>query len=271
MAKDKLNYVHGYKPPEAKRLSHQADALTELLHADTRYQAGELVLEAGCGVGAQTIHLAKNSPDANFLCIDQSLDSLKSAENRLSNKGQHNVRFQQADIFELPFEDCSFDHLFLCFVLEHLKQPLKALQNLTRLIKPGGSITLIEGDHGSFYCYPQSRYVQQVVNCLIDIQANMGGNSLIGRQLFPLMNSAELKNIQVNPRMVYVDDSKPQLIDDFSKNTFIAMLEGVKEHALDNQLISREDWDQGIADLYRATKPGASFCYTFFKGLGWKV
>jgi cyclopropane fatty-acyl-phospholipid synthase-like methyltransferase len=47
-------YVHGYDAREGARLQDQAATLAELLHGDTRYPAGHRVLEAGCGVGAQT-------------------------------------------------------------------------------------------------------------------------------------------------------------------------------------------------------------------------
>ena len=49
-----------------------------------------------------------------------------------------------------------FDHVFVCFVLEHLARPVEALSILERLLRPGGTITLIEGDHGSTYFHPDS-------------------------------------------------------------------------------------------------------------------
>ena len=48
-------YVHGYGAREGERLLDQANALSSLLHHDTRYPPGSRVLEAGCGVGAQTV------------------------------------------------------------------------------------------------------------------------------------------------------------------------------------------------------------------------
>ena len=50
-------YVHGYDAGEMQRLQDQARTLEGLLHADTTYPAGARVLEAGCGVGAQTVPL----------------------------------------------------------------------------------------------------------------------------------------------------------------------------------------------------------------------
>jgi len=57
-------YVHGYQPRENERLQDQAGTLVDVLHDDTAYAAGSTVLEAGCGVGAQTITLAQRSPHA---------------------------------------------------------------------------------------------------------------------------------------------------------------------------------------------------------------
>src|SRR5512140_83570 len=92
-------YVHGYSDREHDRLLDQASVLTDLLHADTRYPPGSSVLEAGCGVGAQTIPLATNSPGARFTCIDVSPESLGAAHERARAASLRNVRFRQADVF----------------------------------------------------------------------------------------------------------------------------------------------------------------------------
>jgi hypothetical protein len=52
-------YVHGHDRRENARLRDQAETLVDLLHADTTYPAGSRVLEAGCGVGAQTLTLTE--------------------------------------------------------------------------------------------------------------------------------------------------------------------------------------------------------------------
>ena len=90
------------------------------------------------------------------MSIDVSADSIAEARRRADAAGLTNVEFQQADIFALPFGAESFDHVFVCFVLEHLSRPVEALAILERLLKPGGTITVIEGDHGSAYFHPDS-------------------------------------------------------------------------------------------------------------------
>src|SRR5713226_9564445 len=96
-------YVHGYHSRENERLQDQAGTLVDLLHADTSYPAGSLVLEAGCGVGAQTVTLAQRSPGARFTSIDVSANSLAGAKRATDAAGLTNVQFEQADIFALPF------------------------------------------------------------------------------------------------------------------------------------------------------------------------
>jgi len=263
-------YVHGYSEREALRLSEQAETLEKLLHHDTIYPYGAKILEAGCGIGAQTVILAKNNPNAKITSIDISSESLEKARKNIEEKGIKNVKFLQADIFSLPFKENSFDHIFVCFVLEHLKNPGESLENIKKVLKPGGTVTVIEGDHGSCYFYPEGEKALEAWHCLIRVQAYIKGNSLIGRQIYPLLQEAGFRKVKVDPRMVYVDSSKPELVDGFILKTIIPMVEGVKEQALEMELMDKETWEKGISELQKTAKPGGTFCYTFFKGWGTK-
>jgi SAM-dependent methyltransferase len=261
-------YVHGYDPQANLRLQDQADALRDLLHADTAYPDGSRVLEAGCGVGAQTVTLARNSPGARIVSVDISAASLAQAKSRAEAAGITNVEFRQADVFALPFGPESFDHVFVCFVLEHLSRPLEALRLLKRLLRPGGSITVIEGDHGSAYFHPDSEAARRAIQCQVDLQRAAGGNALIGRQVYPLLVEAGFGAVRVSPRMVYVDASRPALVEGFTRRTFTAMIEGVRQPAIAAGMISPAAFDEGIRALYRTAEGDGVFCYTFFKGVG---
>ncbi len=263
-------YVHGYSKKENNRLYDQAGTLTGLLHGDTRYKKGESVLEAGCGVGAQTLILAKNSPSVDITSIDFSYESLDKARQLIKKNKITNVKFLHADIFDLPFDDNTFDHVFVCFVLEHLKEPVKALKCMKKTLKKGGTITVIEGDHDTSLFYPFSEAAMKTIKCLIDLQAKMGGNSLIGRELYPLLKKAGFKDVDISPRFVYADASKPAMVDGFTKKTYIAMVKGVKEQAISSGMINRKMWDKGIKDLNKTAGKYGVFCYTFFKGIAVK-
>jgi SAM-dependent methyltransferase len=260
------SYVHGYSSTEATRLSDQADTLAELLHHDTRFPAGSRVLEAGCGVGAQTVHLLARSPLAHFTCVDREPSSLNSARSAVAAMTLASaVTFLEADLFHLPFPAASFDHVFVCFVLEHLARPDEALNALMRVLRPGGTITVIEGDHGSTFFHPHSAKAHRNIDCLVKAQAHGGGDANLGRRLFPLLTGVGLLDVHVSPRFVYADSSRPRWVDGFTNKTFIAMVEGAREASLRLGLIRQDEWAEGIAELKRAALDDGTFCYTFFK------
>jgi ubiquinone/menaquinone biosynthesis C-methylase UbiE len=263
-------YVHGYSEREALRLNDQAATLDDIIHNDSIFPKDSLVLEAGCGVGAQTKIIATKNPDTNFISVDLSEDSILEAKEMIKSLGIHNVECKQADIYNLPFKNETFDSVIICFVLEHLHNPMQALLELKRVLKKGGTMIAIEGDHGSTFFYPDSKHAYTAINCQIQLQKQSGGNSNIGRELYPLFQSIELSDISVSPRMVYVDASKPQLVEGFIKNTFTAMIEGIGEKAIQQGIVDKATFEKGVQDLYRTTESDGVFSYTFFKGFGIK-
>ena len=263
-------YVHGYSQEEANRLNDQANSVAEILHGDSIWREGSLILEAGCGVGAQTKTIAPQNSQSRFVSIDISSESIGQAKKLTDSLGIGNVEFRQANIFDLPFEDGYFDHVFVCFVLEHLPNPVKALSELKRVLKPNGTMMLIEGDHGSTYFHPDSPAAKKAIQCQVLLQQQNGGDANIGRKLYPILSDAGFKEIKVSPRQVYVDDSIPELVEGFTKNTFTAMIKGIAAEAISKQIISPDEMQKGISDLLKTSEGGGTFCYTFFKATATK-
>ncbi|MEV7773565.1 methyltransferase domain-containing protein [Kitasatospora sp. NPDC086791] len=261
-------YVHGYADTEARRLGDQADTLAELLHAGTAYPDGSRVLEAGCGVGAQTVHLLAAGPGVLLTAMDLSAESLAHARARVAAQAPGaDVTWHHGDLHRMPFPDGAFDHVFLCFVLEHLPDPAAGLAALRRVLRPGGTITVIEGDHGSAFFHPQSPAARRTIDHLVHLQAAAGGDGLLGRRLHPLLTAAGFTDVAVRPRTVYADGGRPALAEGFTLRTFVAMVEAVRAEALAAGLTTPEAFDRGIADLRRTAEPGGTFHYTFFKAV----
>ncbi|TYB48914.1 methyltransferase domain-containing protein [Actinomadura chibensis] len=259
-------YVHGYSGREARRLGDQADALAALLHDGTSFPAGSRVLEVGCGVGAQTVHLVSRSPGARLTAVDVSAASLDQARARVAETHPGaSVDFVRADLHDLPFAYGAFDHLFVCFVLEHLPDPRAALAGLRRVLRPGGSITVIEGDHGSVFLHPDSAHARAAIGHLVALQAAAGGDALVGRRLRPLLTAAGYEGVRAAPRTVYADGSRPELARAFTLDTFTAMVEAVRDEAVAAGLSTPADFDRGVADLRRAAAEDGTFHYAFFK------
>ena len=132
-------YVHGYSAREADRLADQANTLSELLHHDTVYPPGSLVLECGCGTGIFTRRLAATG--AEITAVDIS-DALLSEARRHCDAP--NVRFCRCNLedpAELP--DAYFDVLLGVSVLHHLDLPV-AMPALLKKLKSGSDVAFSE-------------------------------------------------------------------------------------------------------------------------------
>jgi SAM-dependent methyltransferase len=213
------------------------------------------------------VPLARRNPGARITSVEVSAASVAEARRRVTAAGLADVEVVQGDLFDLPYAPRSFDHVFVCFVLEHLAEPERALVALRELIRPGGTITVIEGDHGSTTFHPDSAAAHEVIDCQVRLQRDAGGDAMIGRRLYPLVAGAGFAGVQVSPRMVYVDASRPDLVDGFTRRTFTAMIEGTREAAVAAGLIEPERFDEGIRALHRTTEPDGVFTYTFFKAV----
>ena len=251
-------YVHGYTEPESRRLGDQADTLAELLHAGTAYPAGSRVLEVGCGVGAQTVHLVARSPDAHLTAVDVSAESLAQAKRE----------WARASSSARP----------TCSPSTAVGPPLRLLRARTPA-GAGESVRPLEDpaaagrdDHRHRgrprlgVLPPTHEHAQAAIDCLVRLQTEAGGDGLLGRRLYPLLADAGFADVEVEPRTVYADASRPDLVTGFTRDTFTAMVEGVGETAVASGLIAEAGWARGVADLHRTTT--GTFHYTFFKATG---
>ena len=123
---------------------------------------GELILEAGCGAGAFTSHLAKTGAD--LVSFDYSAAVDVSAKH--NNNGK--VVFAQADILELPFSEGVFDRVFCHGVLQHTPDPEWAFHELAKRVKPGGKIS-IDIYHSDGKIRPwKSKYIWRPITTRMD-------------------------------------------------------------------------------------------------------
>ena len=266
-----MAYVHGYSERETQRLYDQAEILEDILHTGTDYPAGTKVLEAGCGVGGQTRLLVKRSPEAEFTCIDISEKSLATAKKLKEQGGFENVAFQQGNIHSLDFADEAFDYIFICFVLEHLDDPVAALTELKRVLKPGGTITVIEGDHGSCFWHPETPESVAAWNGLITAQRAQGHDPNIGRRLTPLLTEAEFDVQSCEHAWLYADRLSPDLRDGMVNHIIVPMVQSAEKQIFEDNLVPADIYTKGIADLSRVDKiDEGTFFYTWFKAVATK-
>jgi ubiquinone/menaquinone biosynthesis C-methylase UbiE len=106
---------------------------------------GMRLLDCGCGPGAITVDLAATLAPGDVVGIDIRADALAQARQRAHERGLTNVAFQVADVYRLPFPDATFDAAWTCAVLQHLADPITALAEIRRVLKPGGVVGILDG------------------------------------------------------------------------------------------------------------------------------
>jgi len=111
----------------------------------------------------------------------------------------------------LSYKPESFDHIFVCFVLEHLPQPVEALQNAEKIFEGWRpQFTVIEGDHGSAIIYPASEKANKAISVWLNAQQKAGRQRYDRKRMYPLLPAGWfLTRFAVSPRMVYVDPLNP--------------------------------------------------------------
>jgi hypothetical protein len=153
-------------------------------------------------------------------------------------------------------------------VLEHLNDPISALGVVKKLLVRGGTLTVIEGDHGSGFWTPESRASRLAWQGLIESQQRLGHDPNIGRRLYPLLIQAGFKPEFVSPRPVYADQSDPGLLNGVVNQIITPMVYSAEQQVLDENRMSPANWKQGLEDISQvASHPEGSFFYTWFKGV----
>ncbi|MCW2245012.1 SAM-dependent methyltransferase [Azospirillum fermentarium] len=250
-------YVHGYSGREAERLADQAAILEALIHDGLSFPPGTHVLEAGCGTGRQTAALLARHPGIRITALD--IDAGQLAAARAACPGPR-VTWIHGDLRTAPLADAGFDHGFVCFVLEHLADPAAALGVLRRAVRPGGRVTVVEGDHGSFRTVPETAAGRAAWDALVAAQRRLGGNPDIGRRLHGLLTAAGFSDVRVEPRTVFADAGAPALRDGFTRRIIVPMVAGAVDGAAHAQ---------GLADLAAASSgPDGVTTYTFYRAVG---
>lgn len=124
--------------PVAKR--HYDRAVAGLIKA-MRVKPGQTVLDAGCGTGVHSIRAASLGCRMRSVDISEAMLA-KSRQNAARAGLEHPPEFEQQDLTNLTLDTDSVDHAFSWGVVIHIREMEKAIAELVRVVKPGGSIGL---------------------------------------------------------------------------------------------------------------------------------
>jgi ubiquinone/menaquinone biosynthesis C-methylase UbiE len=193
------DYVHGYGTPEQQRLVEQAEHWRHRLIRDgTELEPGTRLLEVGCGVGAVLAVLGQEFPGVDLFGVDVEPKQLAFARRHLERAGV-GATLVEADALALPFEDESFDQVWMMWFLEHLADPPSALREARRVLVPGGAVTAIEVDYSTCRSEPSTPAFEALITAMVRGMAASGWSDA-GTRLPDWLREAGFRDVEEGER-----------------------------------------------------------------------
>ncbi|WP_378677670.1 methyltransferase domain-containing protein [Nocardia sp. GCM10030253] len=217
--------------------------LRDWAHDALALQPGESAIDIGSGSGSEVLAFADAvGPTGTAIGVEPDPHLLAAAERRASQAGSP-AKFHSGDAYGLPFGADSFDAALCERVFQHLTAPIRAANEIARVLRPGGRVVVVDSDWGTAIVHPGDR---QVVREVVDTLASATTNPFSGRRLPGLLTKAGLVIDEVGSHALVQDRSvgAGSLVNRISA---MAVARGV---------ITEAQRDQLIADLEAGAESG---------------
>ena len=173
-------YTHGHH--ESVLRSHQwrtAENSAGFLLA--HLSSGDRILDVGCGPGNITADLVRRVPGATVRGIDVSPEIIERATSEYGSLP--GLSFSVDDVYGLDAADATFDVVYVHQVLQHLHDPVSALREIRRVLRPGGLVALREADFGGFFWHPRDPRLDDWMDLYHRVTVRNGAQADGGRYL----------------------------------------------------------------------------------------
>jgi ubiquinone/menaquinone biosynthesis C-methylase UbiE len=209
--KSTRGYVHGFTRDEQERLYRQARFLEPRVHEGLPLWRARNMIEVGCGVGAQTDILLRRHPDLRITGVDASTPNLARARAHMAKLpwARDRATFEKGDAGKMRFAADSFDSAFLCWILEHVADPMLVLSETRRVLRPGSPIVCTEVLNATFFLEPYSPHTLNYWRAFNDHQLDIGGDPFVGAKLGNLLQAVGCRDIVTAVRPIHLDNRFP--------------------------------------------------------------
>jgi SAM-dependent methyltransferase len=192
-----MTYTHGHH--EAVLRSHTwRTAENSAAYLLPQLRPDLSLLDIGCGPGTITTDLARLVAPGLVVGVDAASDVVAQAKDHALEVGVANVSFEVGDVFALQFDDASFDVVHAHQVLQHLTDPVAALTELRRVLRPGGVLGARDSDYGAFTWAPADPLLERWVQLYLDITTRNGHDARIGPALLGHARAAGFVDVTVS-------------------------------------------------------------------------
>lgn len=267
MSNKNLPYLHGFSEKEQLRLRKQARFAEHSVYQNIDFSREKNVIEVGSGVGAQTEILLRRFPNLKITCVDLNENQITSAKSYLSNmphaQGRYNI--QKMDAMNLDFDSQYFDGAFLCWILEHVPDPLRVLSEARRVLKPGSKIFLTEVMNHSFFLNPYSPNLWKYWMAFNDYQYDHAGDPFVGAKLGNLLSAVGFNQIRTEVKTWHFDNRYPAQRKE-TIEYWLELLMSAEDLLLKSGVVTQSVVDGARSELTSVQRdPNAVFFYSFMQ------
>jgi ubiquinone/menaquinone biosynthesis C-methylase UbiE len=238
-------------------------AYTHRLHQSWRtflrmlpFPPGSSVLDAGTGLGILAFELAANLPleitgidiDAGF--IDHANTLLRRLDDLRFFADGSTIRFSEGDLRTMGFPDRTFDLVFVREVLQFLPDPVQAVGEVLRVLRPGGYFCVSDTDDQLRITWPPtSAVLEALVTAVVAVQHERGGDRQTGRKLTTYLRAVGFEIASV----VVVPEAQHRVVDaqDTERSLIIEQLHVARSRVVEAGTMDADRFDADLATLER--------------------
>jgi ubiquinone/menaquinone biosynthesis C-methylase UbiE len=243
-------------PREGARLEVKTDpAASEQQLRATGLQRNMRTLDVGCGTGAVTRVMASIAAPGCVMGVDISASRLEQAR-KFAAAGGLDVQFIEGDAQRLPLPSSSFDYTWSRFLFEYLPEPQRALAELARVTRPGGTVVVADLDGQLERFYPLESSVEADLLEALRLLGEANFDPWVGRKLYHWFYRANLRDISVRvlPYQVYAGGLPEHDLTNWREKLYTAA------NYLIQRTGERERWEQSRdALLAQIGRPGVFY------------
>lgn len=259
-----MAYIHGTTKKEQDRLTMLNKLLNQRCLDKIKLNGSERALDIGSGLGIFSRMLANQLPKGLVVGIEKSVDQLTASKQKaLAAKEIGLVDFRSGGAYRLPLEDSewgTFDIIFIRFLLEHLGDPNRALQEAYKALRPGGRIYLVDDDHANFHITPLSSGFEALWPPYCQAYIKQGNDPFIGRNLISLLNTAGFNGFAIDFILFGGAQSEVYFLD--HANNLMGFLEGARSEIKNVAPLSDDVFNLHLDDIRNwSQKPDACLWY----------
>jgi len=266
------HYIHGSLEEEQRRLSLLNQLMNKVCLEKIALRGDEKILDMGSGLGQFDLAIAKSENfQGQILGIERDLQQLATAQKNLSATPFDHIEFRQGNAFHPPLSEAewgSFDVAHTRFLLEHLPQPEKVVQQMYQAIRPGGRVVVVDEDHDIFRVWPEAPGFRDLWLAYVRSYERLGNDPFIGRRLVSLLHQAGCRDIR-NTFLFFGSCAHDPHFQLFMDN-FIGLIVGAKELMLQQGLLTDYTYRESLDQLQKWRKlPDAAiwFAMSYAEGV----